>query len=121
MGNFTETKKSVLGPGVKAGHLTYLGDTQIGAGTNVGAGTITANYDGKTKHPTQIGKGAFIGSGTVIVAPAQVGDGALTGAGSVLTARTVIGDGEVWVGQPARLHRSSPTDESSGSTEEPAS
>lgn len=120
VGNFTETKRSVLGPGVKAGHLTYLGDAQVGAGTNVGAGTITANYDGKAKHPTQIGKGAFIGSGTVIVAPAKVGDGALTGAGSVVTARTTIGDGEVWVGQPARLHRSAPSDEPSGSTEEPS-
>ena len=104
VGNFTETKKSVLGPGVKAGHLTYLGDATIGANTNIGAGTITANYDGKHKHPTQIGKDAFIGSGTVLVAPVQVGDGALTGAGAVVTRNAVMGPGEVWVGVPARPH-----------------
>jgi len=113
VGNFTETKKSVLGPGVKAGHLTYLGDARIGAGTNIGAGTITANYDGTNKHPTRIGKNAFIGSGTVIVAPAEVGDGALTGAGAIVTRDTHVGPGEVWVGLPARRHRPAPTEEPS--------
>jgi bifunctional UDP-N-acetylglucosamine pyrophosphorylase/glucosamine-1-phosphate N-acetyltransferase len=121
VGNFTETKKSVLGPVAKAGHLTYLGDAEVGAGTNIGAGTITANYDGRNKHPTQIGKDAFIGSGTVIVAPATVGDGALTGAGAIVTAHTTIGTGEVWVGLPARLHRSSSSaGERNTPTEEPS-
>jgi bifunctional UDP-N-acetylglucosamine pyrophosphorylase/glucosamine-1-phosphate N-acetyltransferase len=102
VGNFTETKKSVLGPGVKAGHLTYLGDARIGAGTNIGAGTITANYDGTNKHPTRIGERVFIGSGTVLVAPTEIGDGALTGAGAIVTGNSTIGEGEVWVGVPAR-------------------
>lgn len=120
VGNFTETKKSVLGPGVKAGHLTYLGDAQVGAGTNIGAGTITANYDGRNKHPTRIGKNVFIGSGTVIVAPADVDDGALTGAGAIVTGNTSIGKGEVWVGLPARLHRSSTNEERAKPTGEPS-
>jgi len=102
VGNFTETKQAHLGPGVKAGHLSYLGDTVVGAGTNIGAGTITANYDGHAKHKTVIGVGAFIGSGTVLVAPTHVGDGALTGAGSVVTRDSSLPDGSVWVGVPAR-------------------
>lgn len=85
VGNFVEMKKSVLGPGAKAGHLTYLGDTEVGAGANIGAGTITCNYDGKHKHATHIGAGAFIGSNTALVAPVRVGDNALVGAGSVIT------------------------------------
>ncbi len=85
VGNFVEMKKSVLGPGAKAGHLTYLGDAQVGAGANIGAGTITCNYDGKHKHVTQIGAGAFIGSNTALVAPVRVGENALVGAGSVIT------------------------------------
>lgn len=102
VGNFTETKKAVLGEGAKANHLTYLGDCEVGAGTNVGAGTITANYDGRLKHPTRIGARAFIGSGTVLVAPVDVGDGATTGAGAIVTRGVRIGDGETWVGVPAR-------------------
>ena len=78
-------KKAVLGPGAKASHLTYLGDAEIGAGANIGAGTITCNYDGKHKHRTVIGEGAFIGSNTALVAPVTVGEGALVGAGSVIT------------------------------------
>lgn len=85
VGNFVEVKNSVLHEGVKAGHLAYLGDAEVGAGTNVGAGVITANYDGKRKHRTEIGPGAFIGSNSVLVAPVRVGAGALVGAGSVVT------------------------------------
>jgi bifunctional UDP-N-acetylglucosamine pyrophosphorylase/glucosamine-1-phosphate N-acetyltransferase len=85
VGNFVEVKKSVLHEGVKAGHLTYLGDADIGAGANVGAGTITCNYDGEKKHPTVIGEGAFIGSNTALVAPVTVGAGAYIGAGSTIT------------------------------------
>lgn len=85
VGNFVEMKKSVLGPGAKAGHLTYLGDAEVGAGANIGAGTITCNYDGKHKHATHIGAGAFIGSNTALVAPVRVGNNALVGAGSVIT------------------------------------
>jgi bifunctional UDP-N-acetylglucosamine pyrophosphorylase/glucosamine-1-phosphate N-acetyltransferase len=85
VGNFVEVKKSVLHEGVKANHLTYLGDAEIGAGTNVGAGTITCNYDGEKKHPTIIGEKAFIGSNTALVAPVTVGAGAYVGAGSTIT------------------------------------
>jgi bifunctional UDP-N-acetylglucosamine pyrophosphorylase / glucosamine-1-phosphate N-acetyltransferase len=85
VGNFVEVKKSVLHEGVKAGHLTYLGDADVGAGTNVGAGTITCNYDGEKKHPTIIGEGAFIGSNTALVAPVTIGAGAYVGAGSAIT------------------------------------
>ena len=80
-----EVKKSVLREGVKAGHLSYLGDADIGPGTNVGAGTITCNYDGVKKHPTTIGEGVFIGSNTALVAPVHVGAGAYVGAGSTIT------------------------------------
>jgi bifunctional UDP-N-acetylglucosamine pyrophosphorylase/glucosamine-1-phosphate N-acetyltransferase len=85
VGNFVEVKKSVLYEGVKAGHLTYLGDAEVGAGTNVGAGTITCNYDGVHKHRTTIGEKAFIGSNTALVAPVTVGAGAYIGAGSTIT------------------------------------
>lgn len=85
VGNFVEVKKSVLGEGVKSMHLTYLGDAHVGSGTNIGAGTITCNYDGVNKNPTVIGKRVFIGSDTALVAPVRVGDGAYVGAGSVIT------------------------------------
>ena len=85
VGNFVETKKARLGKGVKANHLTYLGDAEIGEGTNIGAGTITCNYDGVNKHVTRIGKGAFVGSDSTLVAPITVGDGAYIGAGSCIT------------------------------------
>ena len=85
VGNFVEVKKSVLHEGVKAGHLTYLGDAEVGAGTNVGAGTITCNYDGAKKHKTTIEEGAFIGSNTALVAPVTIGKGAYVGAGSTIT------------------------------------
>ncbi|HYG07421.1 MAG TPA: bifunctional UDP-N-acetylglucosamine diphosphorylase/glucosamine-1-phosphate N-acetyltransferase GlmU [Stenotrophomonas sp.] len=85
VGNFVETKKVHLGVGSKANHLTYLGDAEIGAGVNVGAGTITCNYDGVNKWVTRIGDGAFIGSNSALVAPIEVGSNATIGAGSVLT------------------------------------
>ncbi len=85
LGNFVETKKTRLGPGAKANHLTYLGDATIGAGVNVGAGTITCNYDGEKKHPTVIGDGAFVGSDSILVAPIEIGAGAYVAAGSTLT------------------------------------
>jgi bifunctional UDP-N-acetylglucosamine pyrophosphorylase/glucosamine-1-phosphate N-acetyltransferase len=84
-GNFVELKKTRLGKGAKAAHLSYLGDAEVGAGSNIGAGTITCNYDGKSKHSTFIGVAAFIGSNTALVAPVTVGGGALVGAGSVIT------------------------------------
>ena len=86
VGNFVELKATTLGPGAKANHLSYLGDASIGAGANIGAGTITCNYDGVNKHRTEIGEGAFIGSDTALVAPVKVGARALVGAGSVITA-----------------------------------
>jgi bifunctional UDP-N-acetylglucosamine pyrophosphorylase/glucosamine-1-phosphate N-acetyltransferase len=85
IGNFVEVKNSTIGKGSKANHLAYLGDTTVGAGANIGAGTITCNYDGFDKHRTEIGDGAFIGSNTSLVAPLKIGDGASTGAGSVIT------------------------------------
>lgn len=85
IGNFVEVKKSVLEKGVKAGHLTYLGDAQIGEDTNIGAGTITCNYDGKNKFKTIVGKNSFIGSDSMLVAPVIIGENALVGAGSVIT------------------------------------
>ena len=102
IGNFVEVKNSTIGAGAKAKHLTYLGDAMIGPKANIGAGTITANYDGKRKSSTTIGKGAFIGSGTVLVAPSEVGDGAMTGAGAIVTRGSEVPKGEVWVGVPAR-------------------
>jgi bifunctional UDP-N-acetylglucosamine pyrophosphorylase/glucosamine-1-phosphate N-acetyltransferase len=85
VGNFVETKKAKLGKGAKANHLTYLGDAEIGAGSNIGAGVITCNYDGVNKHQTLIGQGAFVGSDSTLVAPVAIGDGAYIGAGSCVT------------------------------------
>src|SRR5271168_809144 len=85
IGNFVELKKTTVGEGTKAGHLTYLGDAKIGAKSNIGAGTITCNYDGFHKHPTTIGNRVFIGSDTALVAPVRVGDGAYVAAGSTIT------------------------------------
>jgi bifunctional UDP-N-acetylglucosamine pyrophosphorylase/glucosamine-1-phosphate N-acetyltransferase len=85
VGNFVEVKKAKLGKGAKANHLSYLGDAEIGAGANIGAGTITCNYDGFLKYPTRIGEGAFIGSNSALVAPVTIGAGAIVGAGSVVT------------------------------------
>ncbi len=103
VGNFVEVKNSVLGDGAKANHLTYLGDATVGAGANIGAGTITCNYDGFFKNRTTIGAGAFIGSNSALVAPVVVGDGAIVAAGSVVT-RDVAADALVLV-RPERTDR----------------
>jgi bifunctional UDP-N-acetylglucosamine pyrophosphorylase/glucosamine-1-phosphate N-acetyltransferase len=85
IGNFVELKNTRFGTGAKANHLAYLGDAEIGENTNIGAGTITCNYDGASKHPTRIGKEAFVGSNSTLVAPLEIGDGSYIGAGSVIT------------------------------------
>jgi bifunctional UDP-N-acetylglucosamine pyrophosphorylase/glucosamine-1-phosphate N-acetyltransferase len=85
VGNFVELKKTTLGEGSKAPHLSYIGDATVGAGVNIGAGTITCNYDGTHKHPTHIEAGAFIGSNSTLVAPVTVGEGAYVAAGSTVT------------------------------------
>ncbi|MDP9103913.1 MAG: bifunctional UDP-N-acetylglucosamine diphosphorylase/glucosamine-1-phosphate N-acetyltransferase GlmU, partial [Pseudomonadota bacterium] len=85
IGNFVEVKKVAVGKGAKANHLAYLGDGTVGAGANIGAGTIFCNYDGFDKHETHVGEGAFIGSNTALVAPVSVGAGAITGSGSVIS------------------------------------
>jgi bifunctional UDP-N-acetylglucosamine pyrophosphorylase/glucosamine-1-phosphate N-acetyltransferase len=100
MGNFGEMKNSTLGPNSKMGHFSYLGDATVGANVNIGAGTITCNYDGQQKHPTVIEDDAFIGSDTMLVAPVRVGRGAKTGAGSVVTHD--VPPGSVVLGVPAR-------------------
>ena len=91
VGNFVELKKTDLGEGAKAPHLSYLGDSTIGPGANIGAGTITCNYDGSRKHSTHIGSGAFVGSNSTLVAPLTVGEGAYVAAGSTVT-KDVPGD-----------------------------
>jgi bifunctional UDP-N-acetylglucosamine pyrophosphorylase/glucosamine-1-phosphate N-acetyltransferase len=103
MGNFGEVKNSYLGPGTKMGHFSYLGDATIGPNVNIGAGTITCNYDGERKQPTEIGADVFIGSDTMLIAPVKLGEGARTGAGSVVNKdvppKTLV------VGVPARAIR----------------
>lgn len=101
-GNFVEMKGVVMGAGAKAKHLTYLGDATVGAGANIGCGTVTANYDGKRKHRTTIEERASIGSGTILVAPVTVGEGARTGANAVVTSGRDVPPGETVVGVPAR-------------------
>ncbi len=103
MGNFGEVKNSYLGPGTKMGHFSYIGDATIGKGVNIGAGTITCNYDGEKKNPTEIGEEVFIGSDTMLVAPVKVGKGARTGAGAVVTKD--IPPYSLAVGVPARVIR----------------
>jgi bifunctional UDP-N-acetylglucosamine pyrophosphorylase / glucosamine-1-phosphate N-acetyltransferase len=100
IGNFVEVKKSSVGRNTKASHLTYLGDATIGQNTNIGAGTITCNYDGVRKNETHIGNDVKIGSDTMLVAPVTVGDGSATGAGSVVTKD--VEPGKLVVGAPAR-------------------
>ncbi|MGA3030142.1 MAG: bifunctional UDP-N-acetylglucosamine diphosphorylase/glucosamine-1-phosphate N-acetyltransferase GlmU [Candidatus Limnocylindrales bacterium] len=103
LGNFAEVKASRLEAGVQQHHFSYIGDAELGERTNVGAGTITCNYDGVKKHKTKIGKGVFLGSDTMLVAPVELGDGARTGAGSVVTRD--VPAGMLAVGVPARLRK----------------
>lgn len=100
MGNFGEVKDSYLAEGVKMGHFSYIGNAQIGANSNIGAGTITCNYDGEKKYATEIGEDVFIGSDTMLVAPLKIGSGARTGAGSVVTKN--VAENTLVVGMPAR-------------------
>jgi len=109
MGNFGEVKNAYLGPGSKMGHFSYLGDATVGAGVNIGAGTITCNYDGQRKYHTLIGARAFIGSDTMLVAPIEIGDGAMTGAGAVVTRD--VPPGSVAYGVPARVRSKPDADE----------
>ncbi len=111
VGNYAELKKTRLGEGSKQHHMSYLGDAEVGPGVNIGAGTITANYDGRRKHRTTIGAGAFIGVDTMLIAPIEVGEGARTGAGAVVTRD--VPAGKLAVGVPARIRepRSKPRDE----------
>ena len=105
VGNFVEMKKARLGEGAKASHLTYLGDAEVGAGANIGAGTITCNYDGKNKFTTTIGEGAFIGSNTALVAPVTVGRDALVGAGSTITKDVPDGQAGIARGKQVNIKR----------------
>jgi bifunctional UDP-N-acetylglucosamine pyrophosphorylase/glucosamine-1-phosphate N-acetyltransferase len=111
MGNFGEVKDSTLGAGVKMGHFSYIGNAQIGENTNIGAGTITCNYDGANKHATLIGRDVFIGSDTMLVAPLTIGDSARTGAGAVVTKD--VPEGALVFGVPARprLQTSAPVED----------
>lgn len=109
VGNFVEVKKSRLGRHSKAKHLAYLGDATLGERVNIGAGTITANYDGKRKHPTVIGDDVRIGSNTVLVAPVTLGRGAVTGAGAVVLAGRDVPEGATVAGVPARTIREAAT------------
>ena len=103
MGNFGEVKDSTLGPGTKMGHFSYIGNAVIGPNVNIGAGTITCNYDGENKYQTEIGEDVFIGSDTMLVAPLKIGARSRTGAGAVVT-KDVSPDTLV-VGVPARAIR----------------
>ncbi|NSW53303.1 MAG: bifunctional UDP-N-acetylglucosamine diphosphorylase/glucosamine-1-phosphate N-acetyltransferase GlmU [Anaerolineae bacterium] len=103
MGNFGEVKNSYLAPGVKMGHFSYIGDAQVGENVNIGCGTVTCNYDGRSKNKTVIGDNTFIGSGTMLVAPLEIGESAYTGAGSVVTHD--VPAGTTVVGVPAREHK----------------
>lgn len=103
LGNFAEVKNSTLGEGVQMHHFSYIGDAELGARTNVGAGTVTCNFDGKRKHRTIVGKDVFLGSDTMLRAPVELGDGAATGAGAVVTKN--VPAGMLAVGMPARLRR----------------
>jgi len=103
VGNFVEIKKAVIGEGAKVNHLSYVGDATIGAQANIGAGSVTCNYDGFFKHHTTIGDGAFIGSSTMLVAPVTVGAGAMTGSGSVIT--TDVPEGALALGRAKQVNK----------------
>ncbi len=103
VGNFTEVSRSVLGDDVNMKHFSFLGDTTVGRGANIGCGTVTANYDGKNKNKTLIGPGAFIGCDSVLIAPVKIGKGSKVGAGSVVTAGRDVPAGKLAVGMPARV------------------
>jgi bifunctional UDP-N-acetylglucosamine pyrophosphorylase/glucosamine-1-phosphate N-acetyltransferase len=117
LGNFAEVKASRLEEGVQQHHFSYIGDAELGERTNVGAGTITCNYDGVRKHKTKVGKRVFIGSDTMLVAPVELGDGARTGAGSVVTRD--VPAGMLALGVPARLRKPRPAEDAT-SPDEPA-
>ena len=114
LGNFAEVKKSRIGRGSKQHHFSYVGDAEVGEGVNIGAGTITANFDGRAKHRTTIGDRAFIGSDTILRAPVTVGEGAYTGAGAVVTHD--VPPGMVAVGVPARIREKRPLSEPAAET-----
>ncbi len=103
IGNFVEIKAAQIGEGAKVNHLTYIGDAEIGDGTNIGAGTVTCNYDGVMKHKTVVGKNAFIGSDTMLVAPVTVGDNAMTASGSVVTEN--VPDGALALGRSKQVNK----------------
>ena len=103
LGNFAEVKNATIGERVHMHHFSYIGDATVGAETNIGAGTITMNYDGREKHHTEIGERAFIGSDTLLRAPVTIGDGAATGGGAVVTRD--VPPGKLVVGMPARQIR----------------
>lgn len=103
IGNFVEVKAASIGPGAKANHLAYIGDAEVGAGSNIGAGTITCNYDGKHKHRTKIGAKVFVGSNTALVAPVTIGEGATLAAGSVITED--VGPGELAFGRARQVNK----------------
>jgi bifunctional UDP-N-acetylglucosamine pyrophosphorylase/glucosamine-1-phosphate N-acetyltransferase len=104
IGNFVETKNAIIAEGAKVNHLSYVGDADVGAHANIGAGTVTCNYDGVFKHKTTIGAGAFIGSNTMLVAPVTVGAEAMTASGSVIT--TDVEDGALAVGRGKQTNKS---------------
>ncbi len=120
VGNFAELKNTRLGAGSRQHHMSYLGDAQVGEDVNIGAGTITANYDGTAKHATTIGDGAFIGVDTMIVAPRVIGEGARTGAGAVVTKD--VPPGKLAVGVPARIRepRAKPSGSDGAAPDEPS-
>jgi bifunctional UDP-N-acetylglucosamine pyrophosphorylase/glucosamine-1-phosphate N-acetyltransferase len=101
LGNFAEVKNSNIGAGTKSHHFSYLGDADVGEMVNIGAGSVTANYDGVSKYRTRIGDGAFIGSDTIMRAPVTIGEGALTGAASLVTKD--VPDGTMALGVPAHI------------------
>ncbi|MBN1870173.1 MAG: NTP transferase domain-containing protein [Candidatus Omnitrophica bacterium] len=103
IGNFTEVSRSKVGSGTFMKHFSYVGDSSVGENVNIGAGMVTANFDGRQKHPTKIADGAFIGSGSILVAPAKIGKKAVIGAGSVVLKGKTIPDGSVAVGVPAKI------------------